>query len=504
MSGKIRLRLILLFAPCLVAGLACADPVAIRETAQQSPQQNSTGTKLRELVRALIEAINGGDQKLISDFVQANFSQASTKTIPAYEYVKALQKLHEQSGGFEVLSEIPSSEPQTARLQVRSKRGNKVGVLATRWDPAQPDKLDAYRFNVLPEPSAVNWGAKVAPNAVLNVIEKGVSEAASQDKFSGVVLVAKGDKIVLHKAYGFRDQKTKTPNKLDTKFNLGSMGKMFTSVAIAQLVQAGKLSYEDKLSKVLPEFPNKEAADKITISQILTHTAGLGNIFTPEFSENKKKFQNPSDYLRVFGPKPLLFEPGTSWQYSNFGFVVLGAIVERLSGESYFEYVKAHVFKPAGMTNTATYSVEEHVENLAEGYTRVGTETSDPMSLEPRKTNRETLPWKGTPAGGGYSTARDLLKLARALRSYRLINRELTEKITSGHVKAPIGMYGFGFQVDPERNFRGHAGGAQGINSELKILWDKDYTVVVMGNYDPPAAQILTTQIATFLSNQAG
>ena len=215
------------------------------------------------------------------------------------------------------------------------------------------------------------------------------------------------------------------PNKIDTKFNLGSMNKMFTAIAIAQLVEAGKLSFQDSLAKVLPEYPNRQSAEKITIHHLLTHTSGLGDFFdNPEFRPFRQKYQNPTDYFRLFADKPLRFEPGARFGYSNAGFVVLGAIVEKVSGENYFDYIREHIYKPAGMTNSDSYELTEVVPNLAVGYGRF---EDDPMGIDPRRSNIAFLPWKGSPAGGGYSTAPDLLKFAQALRENKLVSAKTKE-----------------------------------------------------------------------------
>jgi len=310
--------------------------------------------------------------------------------------------------------------------------------------------------------------------------------------------------VIFHKAYGLADKAHNIPNKLDTKFNLGSMNKMFTSVAIAQLVQAGKLSYDSTLDKVLPEYPNKEVAAKITVHQLLTHTSGLGDFFKPEFFQNREKYRNPKDYFPVFANDKLRFEPGTSWSYSNAGFIVLGAVVENASGQNYFEYVRDHVFTPAGMKDTGSYAVHDIVPNLGTGYTRFG--SGDPLGIEPRRNNVLTMPMQGSPAGGGYSTAPDLWKFTQALRANKLINAELTEKVTGGKVDTPMGSkyaYGFIEETIDGKSVRGHSGGAPGINSYLNIFWDGSYTVIVQGNYDPPAAQDLGGKITRFLAKQS-
>src|SRR5262249_10815599 len=148
------------------------------------------------------------------------------------------------------------------------------------------------------------------------------------------------------KAYGLADRDKKIPNDLNTRFRLGSMNKMFTSVAIAQLVQQGKMSYNDTVAKLLPDYPDKDIAAKIAVHQLLTHTSGLGDFFGPEFREKKDTLHGLNDYLKLFAGKPLKFEPGKGWAYSNAGMIVAGLIVERVSGQNYYDYVREHIFKP--------------------------------------------------------------------------------------------------------------------------------------------------------------
>jgi CubicO group peptidase (beta-lactamase class C family) len=480
--------------------LACAQqPAADKIDFPASP--------VGKLARAFIEAINSGDKTAQLSFINSGFSEAALKRNPAGVYLDDFQKLYSQSGGFDVMAILPSTNPNEIRLQLRTRRGNHWVRMLTRLDQGAPDKLDGFGFRRILDPAeekADAWSeAKMSEAEAVKEIERHVERAASQDRFSGVVLVSKGDKIVFNKAYGMAEKGFCAPNKLDTKFNLGSMNKMFTSVAIGQMVEAGKLSYDDKLIKVLPDYPNKQAAEKITVHQLLTHTSGLGDYFSPEFFQNREKYKNPQDYLPVFGNRALLFEPGTSWRYSNFGFVVLGAIVEKLSGKNYFDYVRDHIFAPTGMKDTASYAMDEVVANLAVGYTRFGGD--DPLGIEARRANFMSLPWRGSPAGGGYSTAPDLFKFSQALRKNKLMKAELTEKITSGKVDSAFGSkYGYGFDTGEinGKSVRGHSGGAPGINSDLQMFWDGSYTVIVMGNYDPPAAQDLAGKISAFLARQ--
>lgn len=150
-------------------------------------------------------------------------------------------------------------------------------------------------------------------------------------------------------------------NRTDTRFNLGSMTKMFTAVAIAQLAELGKLSFHDPISRHLPDYPNEAVASKVTIHHLLTHTSGMGDYQNEKFYARLDQLRTLSDLVPLFVNDPLAFESGAKWDYSNAGFVVLGLIIEKVSGQDYFTYVKQHVFKPAGMTSTDFYERDKNV-----------------------------------------------------------------------------------------------------------------------------------------------
>lgn len=507
MKSKIKTLSMMLAGRGLVVALAAA--LAMPAVAQSQSTPVIPDTAVGKLASSLIAAINSGDKEKIKSFVVNNLSENALREDSAEGLANDLQSLYRQTGGLDVIEIIPSKEPNIIRFRLRSKRGNHWARFMTRLDMDQPTKLDGWGLRPILDPEtekAEAWPeGKVSETDAIKEIERHAAAAASRDQFSGVVLVAKGDRVLLHSAYGHAEKNFCGPNKLDTKFNLGSMNKMFTSIAIAQLVQAGKLSYDDTLAKVLPDYPNKQIAEKITIHHLLTHTSGLGDFFKAEFFKNREKYVALKAYFPIFANDPLQFEPGKSWAYSNAAFIVLGVVVEKVSGQDYFDYVREHIYKPAGMTDSDSFMRNAIVPNLSYGYTRFS--GNDPLGIEPRKINWMELPVRGSSAGGGYSTAPDLLKFAQALRGYKLVNKELTEKITAGKVDtrfSPNIKYGYGFMEEQVsgHSVRGHGGGAPGINSDLKIFWDGSYTVVVMGNYDPPAAQDLAQKITEFLGRQ--
>jgi len=277
-------------------------------------------------------------------------------------------------------------------------------------------------------------------------LEAFLEQLVAADQFSGTVLVAKDEVTLFQKAYGMAEKNFNVPAQIDTKFNLGSMNKMFTAVAIAQLADQGKVSFRDTISAYLPDYP-REKAERITLHHLLTHTSGLGSFWNEAFEERRTKLRTVNDFLALFIDDPLLFPPGERWNYSNAGFIVLGAIIERVSGQDYFSYVRDHIYHPAEMYDTETYELDQIVPNLAAGYTYAGI----PATTETRQRRNNLLLHvvKGGPAGGGYSTVHDLFKFGRALRSHVLLSPTYTEVVLTGKVDMPNSSglayaYGFG------------------------------------------------------------
>jgi CubicO group peptidase (beta-lactamase class C family) len=314
-----------------------------------------------------------------------------------------------------------------------------------------------------------------------------LDRATAADDFSGTVLIAKHGAPIFERAYGRADREQGIANTLDTSFNVGSMNKMLTAVATIRLVQEGKLAVTDTVGKWIPDYPNRAIADRVTIHHLLTHTGGTGDIFGPEYWKHRLKLRTHDDYIKLFGERDPLHAPGAEWQYSNYGFVLMGAILERVTGKSYYDAVAELVYTRAGMarTNAPTYDAPEG----AIGYTRMRY-----SELEP---NTWALPYRGTAAGGGHSTVGDFLKFANALTSYALLDESHTKLVTTGKVRTRHGFkyaYGFGDLVIDGVHCVGHNGGFPGVNGEL-LICDSGYTISILANFDPPAA----SKIAAFV-----
>jgi len=328
-----------------------------------------------------------------------------------------------------------------------------------------------------------------------------LEDLAADDEFSGTVLVARGEAIAFEAAYGLANRRYDAPNQLDTAFNLGSINKIFTRIALAQLAQAGRLSFDDTIADHLSSYPNQEVASRVTLQQLATHTSGLGDIFTDEFAAaDKSAYRQPEDYFPLFAGDPLLFEPGEGQRYSNGGYMVLGAIVAAISGQSYDDYVREHIFAPAGMTRTAPYALDDPSAPIATGYTR-GEDDHDaaPDQAEPGhppagntgpepewRENFSIIPATGTPAGGGYSTVRDLLLFRHALVHHKLLDARYTAWLGSDELPTAAPPAGAALAM-------GIGGGAPGVNAMLEM--EGEWTIVVLSNLDPPSASSAASRL---------
>jgi len=325
--------------------------------------------------------------------------------------------------------------------------------------------------------------------AQIDQIKAYLEKQIQAGRLSGTVLVAKDGKPLITMSAGMANKRFKAPNQADTKFNLGSLNKSFTSVAILQLVEAGKIGIDDPIGKYLDLFP-KEIAGKVTIRQLLNMSNGWGDYWQNRYYlEHKDQLRTVSDYMEFIKEIPIDFEPGSKTQHSNIGFEVAGAIIEKVSGMDYFDYVREKIFKPAGMKNSDSYNRDAPAENLATGYT----------NNHPLDSVREGWLWentyilapRGTPAGGGYSTAEDMLKFDNAIRSYKILGEAYVNFMGNGY-RGSIG--------DPlARRLGKGAGGAFGVSTFYARDWNNGYTIVVLTNIDHPGGAEIGEEILKIL-----
>ena len=355
-------------------------------------------------------------------------------------------------------------EGPDAPLRLNVKGAKASGVIVLDMDEGTPRRI----FNLQledPAPAANDGAVPINASMTSDEIDRRLdayfTKLTADDQFSGVALVARNGVPVFFKAYGYADREKKVPNTIRTRFNLGSVNKAFTQVAIRQLANEGKLSYSDTLGKFFPDYP-QAASRSATIDQLLTMRGGLADFFGDAFNRApKSQFASNADYFKFVSSQPPLFAPGERSQYCNGCYIALGEIVAKASGMPYEQYVAKNIFGRAEMTSTGYPRSDRHEPDIALGYTRSTGTALQASSPRPQAlVNNVTMHGvTGSAAGGGYSTALDLLTYSKALKA---------GKFPGANTEPAI------------------AGGAPGINALLET--SGDWTIIVLANIDPPAA----------------
>jgi CubicO group peptidase (beta-lactamase class C family) len=295
--------------------------------------------------------------------------------------------------------DLSAWEGKTVRLRLAQTDNQgplRAGVDEIRFEPIGAGTEQRIELLDTPEPSSALdlVLVRLTEEETLAALETWLRVEASADRFSGAVLVAKDGEVLFSEAYGLADREREIPNTLQTRFRIGSMNKMFTAVAILQLVEVGEIELTAPLGRYLTDYPNREVAEQVTIHHLLTHTGGTGDTFGPQFDAHREELRTLDDYVELYGERGPEFEPGKRWAYSNYGFILLGVVIEAVTGQSYYDYVDEHVYEPAGMTGTGSLPEAQAVPDRAIGY-------MDPSGGADWRPNTDTLPYRGTSAGGG-------------------------------------------------------------------------------------------------------
>jgi CubicO group peptidase (beta-lactamase class C family) len=437
----------------------------------------SAQTPAEVRAREIAELINTGNRAAVRKYVEANFAD-QMRSLPMERHLNFFSAEHDASRGLEI-SGVQDSGPNEVTLLVKNKLTGDWQGLRVVVEATPPYKIAGIGRRP-PKPPA-GEARKLSSDGIARELDAFAKKLAAADVFSGTILLAKNGEVIYKGAFGIANKDFNVPNRIDTKFNLGSMNKMFTATAIAQLVERGKLSFDDPLSKFIPDFPNAEAAKKIRIKHLLSHTAGLGGYFSDRYEGmSREKLRTVDDMMNLvrLDEKDIAFEPGSRWDYSNTGMLVLGKVIEIVSGQSYFDYVRENIYKPAGMIGSDSYELDRINPNLAVGYDKRFTDTGVEWT-----NNVFTHVMRGGPQGGGFSTAEDLLRFDQALRSGKLVNAETLKTLTSAKPELKSPDYGYGFQVNTALGTAGHGGGFEGISSNLEMYLGSGWTAIVLSNY---------------------
>ena len=490
----------------VVAGAAAlALSIAAVPHAQQAQPDGASLTDAQKAslkhLKEVLAVVNTGDPVAIRAYIKAH-SVKKPFPVPPGEEARTFEDMAIQSG---VLAYRRSHGLDLVRVTTEPSRGEVVGivrnrltgdeeVLVARVEPQAPYRITAIPAGTMAyEPKVMaTLGLKRAASAAVTEEERlqeigaYLKRLSDGDLFSGAVVIARDGKPLFAQAYGYADREKKIPNTLDTPFLLASLTKPFTSLAIGQLVEQGKLGYDDPLSKFLPKFPDPESAKKIRIKHLLSHTSGLGGDFGylgKAVSDAPDRLRTVRAWVDIVERKRPAFEPGTNWQYNNLGFVLLGRVIEIVTGQDYYDYMQKHVFAPAGAKSASfpllpktgvavvpmalPYEGEFDFKNLRVGFlNQLGNDGG-----------------RGNPAAGAIVSPLDLLKLSNAMSAGLIVKPDTLRLHTSAKVELGAKNYGYGFFATKYgRPFVGHGGNAAGQCTEFGALTDTPYTLVVLSN----------------------
>ena len=442
--------------------------------------------KMGERIQALIDTVNANDPNRVRHFVQEHFTEKFRDFAPMEQHIDVFLGFFRETGGIDfhsIRTYVPERKGETVVI-LKDRLLDNWMALVIRFDEKNDFLISGASFNTARTPSNVKE-SNITEEQLIQEVKDMMQRLTKADVFSGTLLIAKGDKVQMTFVGGEASKRFHVPNNMDTKFNLGSMNKMFTATSIMQLVEKGLLALDDPISKYVDEsWLPEEITSKITIHHLLTHTSGLGSYFNETYMKGSRElFRYVEDFKPlVKGEKPA-FEPGERFRYSNTGMLLLGVVIESVTGQSYFDYVRKNIYEPAGMKDTDSFEMDYPVENLAIGYS--------PAPNRPYgwKNNLYEHVIKGGPAGGGFSTVGDLHRFGLALLSGKLVSKESMEKMWTDHAGE---NYGYGFRISEGSFGRavGHSGGFSGINGNLSLFLDKGYIAAVLSNYSRGASPV--------------
>lgn len=403
----------------------------------------------------LLQAIRSGDEAQRQALIETRFTRELRAHVSMEEHLRMLAGWERSLVGMEVegVLELGATE---ARLILEGT--DRLVELRVVVEPDPPHGIAGIEVGAAGPPLGAELNART-----LEEVERELERLAEEDRFSGVVLVATPDRVLYRSAHGPSDREEGRPIRPETRFDIGSIYKLFTSTAILRLVQDGHLALADPLGTHLDGF-DAPVAERVTAEHLLRHRSGLGDYLShPAFEADPKRFRRPADYLPLARRQELAFEPGTRGRYSNMGFVLLGAIIESVTGRDFHEVVDELVFLPAGMATAGPAGgpdAARRYHHMPDGWLRVDAEYPDIAS----------------PAGGGFATATDLQRFVEALLDHRLLDAEHTALLLNDF-EQPVDATA----LPPVFGF---AGGADGVAAALMARPAERTTVVVLANVD--------------------
>lgn len=457
-----------------------------------SEKREIPNTKEGKNIEQFLEIFNNRDITSYEKFVENHFTDGLKEHL-SYEGVLAFFNSRTTLYGNLLFHSIRKNENDSEslyRVIVKNQNLNNWTEVQFYYTSNENLKIDHLSLNATSPPNGILYNNR-SEQELVKITTNVLNEFSENNLFSGTVLIAKRDSILYQKAFGEASKRYHVPNNIATKLNLCSTGKMFTGVSIIQLHEKGLLNLQDPIGKYIDtSWILKEFSDKITIHHLLCHQSGLGNFFNDDFFNGSKElFRNVNDFKMLVQGDTLLFEPGTKFGYSNIGMLLLGVIIEEVSGLSYFDYVDKYIYGPLNMDNSGCFNMDEPVENLAIGYTPNNDESG-------WKNNYYWHVIKGGPAGGGFSNVYDLHKFGLAILNEELVSKESWGLLLSNHTDINnvwgYSYYGYGFLLTEINNNSvvGHVGGFPGYSAGFNVFPKNGYIICVLSNYYPIGSDI--------------
>jgi CubicO group peptidase (beta-lactamase class C family) len=454
----------------------------------RKPVQNG----VEDIIKTYLDAINSGSREKVLSFIHEHYDPSFLQQVPLHINLSIHMANFYKTAGLRY--ELHSVRLNDNNEYIASIYNNLTAAWLTLQipiSPAPPHKIVMFPdIQPTSPPPDIEFQKRLNDQEIIRRLELCLDSAVKDDEFSGAVLVAKNGIPLFKKAYGLASKSYNIKNRLDTKFNIASLGKMFTGAAITQLTQKGELLPNDPLNKYVDdEWIKLEISKKIQIQHLLTHTSGLGDYFKSLYTQlSPMVFRGLEDYQSLVANQDLTFEPGERWAYSNTGMLLLGVVVEHISGDSYYDYVRKHIFVPAGMINSDYFEKDRPVSNRATGYIKELTDSGVRW-----QNNRFTRVMKGGPSGGSYSTVEDLLNFDIALRNHKLLDPKYARMMLSAKPELNSPFYGYGFYINesPVGRIASHGGDSSGISCQYKMYLDIGYTTIILSNYNVPAAGLV-------------
>lgn len=491
-----------LLATCLMALLLSAIAPATGSTASApapgAPALRWPAGEAAQHARAWFEAFNQGEEAMRAVY-QQHYGPAALANRPIEDRLARYREMKSNEGTLMPIA-VPEILHDGVTVVARTGDGREL-TFHFECEAESPHRILGIRVEAGDGPGAAAGpgvtrvgGGRAASGPPLGdaeaiaAMQAALTAAAKADSFSGTVLLARDGRPLMRQAWGQAERRFATPNRVETRYNLGSINKLFTKLAIAQLAEQGKLKLDDPLTKYFPDWPGASAA-KITIAMLVAHRAGIPDFFNDTYDAmDRSTLRHNRDYIPLFRNQPLWFEPGTSQRYSNGSYVLLGEIIAKASGQDYYDYLRDHVWKPAGMLATGYPAADEPTADVAMGYSR------GENGKQPLHENIFSRPARGSAAGGGYSTVDDLLRFDQALFAHKLCSPGWTEWVIGG--PAPTDTRAAAAASGARPSF-GFAGGAPGISAEY--VREGALTLVVLGNLDPPYTQTAAANLRAIM-----